>query len=174
MRLRDVGEFGLIARIERAARRAGAPSWVRVGIGDDAAVLRPRAGEDVVLTTDAFVHEVHFRLANESPRNVGRRALVANLSDLAAMGARPLGCTLALAAPADLRVERLDGIVAGLLYEARAHRCPPCRSRVNWWSAHADSLPSLPPRSSPLRRGKSPSATSRARACARRARAATS
>jgi thiamine-monophosphate kinase len=124
MQLRDLGEFGLIARIERAAERMGTPRWVRIGIGDDAAVLRPRDGEDVVLSTDAMVENVHFRFATQSARSIGRRALVANLSDLAAMGARPLGFTLALAAPATLPVRRIDGIVAGLLDEAATHRCP--------------------------------------------------
>jgi thiamine-monophosphate kinase len=122
--LRDVGEFGLIARIERAARRLPRARGVVLGIGDDAAVLRPRAGEDVVLTTDSLVQDVHFRLRDESPRTLGRRALVANLSDLAAMGARPLGFTVALVAPARLPLPVLDGLLAGLLREAAAHACP--------------------------------------------------
>jgi thiamine-monophosphate kinase len=123
MRLRDLGEFGLIERIERAAQRLGKPACVRIGIGDDAAVLRPRSGEDVVLSTDALVEGVHFRFEIESARSIGRRALVANLSDLAAMGARPLGFTFALAAPAHLPVSRVDGFVAGLLQESSAHGC---------------------------------------------------
>ncbi len=86
MRVCDLGEFGLIARIERAAARAGTGGGVALGIGDDAALLRTRAGEDVVVSTDVFVEDVHFRWCNESPRTIGRRALVANLSDLAAMG----------------------------------------------------------------------------------------
>ncbi len=125
MRLRDLGELGAIARIERAAARSmrRAPAVV-LGIGDDAAILRTRAGEDVVVTTDAAVEGVHFRLATQSARAIGRRALVANLSDLAAMGARPLGWLLALAAPPDLPVRTLDGLLAGLLREAAAHGCP--------------------------------------------------
>ena len=123
MQLGELGEFGLIERIERAARRLGKPRGVVIGIGDDAAVLRPRAGEDVALSTDALVEGVHFRFATQSARTVGRRALVANLSDLAAMGARPLGCTLALAAPAQLPVRLVDGVLAGLLLEADAHGC---------------------------------------------------
>jgi thiamine-monophosphate kinase len=125
VRLRDLGELGLIARIERAARRSRrGRNAVVLGIGDDAAILRARAGEDVVATTDAFVEGVHFRFATQSPRVIGRRALVANLSDLAAMGARPLGCLLALAAPPELPVRLLDGLLAGILREADAHRCP--------------------------------------------------
>jgi thiamine-monophosphate kinase len=124
MRLADLGEFGLIERIERAARRLPKSRAVAIGIGDDAAVLRLRSGEDAVLSTDAMVEGVHFRWATESARNVGRRALVANLSDLAAMGARPLGFTLALAAPARLPVRNVDGVLAGLLHEASVHGCP--------------------------------------------------
>jgi len=123
VRLRDLGERGLIARIERAAAKVSGRSVV-LGIGDDAALLRPRAGEDVVVSTDACVEDVHFRFANESPRTVGRRALVANLSDLAAMGARPSGFVLALGAPGDLPVGIVDGLVAGLLREAARHGCP--------------------------------------------------
>jgi len=122
--LRDLGEFGLIDRIARAARRLGTPRSVVIGIGDDAAVLRCRPEEDVVLSTDASVEHVHFRFETESPRNIGRRALVANLSDLAAMGARPLAFTLALNAPGSLPLRILDGLVAGLLQEAETHGCP--------------------------------------------------
>lgn len=123
MRLRDLGEFELIERITRSARRQK-PRGVVLGIGDDAAVLRPRAGEDVVVTTDASVENVHFRWETQDPRTIGRRALVANLSDLAAMGARPLGFTVALAAPGSLALRRIDGIAAGLDSEARQHGCP--------------------------------------------------
>jgi thiamine-monophosphate kinase len=122
--LRDLGEFGAIERIARAAGRIPTGRGVVLGIGDDAALLRPGAGEDAVVSADTFVEDVHFRWGSESPRGVGRRALVANLSDLAAMGARPLGFTLALAAPPALPVRRFDGVLAGLLHEAGAHRCP--------------------------------------------------
>ncbi len=122
MRLRDVGEFGLIARIARAAGRARGA--VVIGIGDDAAVLRARPGEDIAVTTDASVEGVHFRFDRQSPRHVGRFALAACLSDLAAMGARPLCFTAALAAPARLEVAVADGLCAGLLDLARRTRCP--------------------------------------------------
>jgi thiamine-monophosphate kinase len=124
VQLRDLGEFGLIDRIERAARRVGRSRAVVIGIGDDAAVLRPRSGEDIAVSTDALVEGVHFRFESQSARSIGRRALVANLSDLAAMGARPLGFTLALAAPPTLALRRVDGMLAGLLVEAAAHGCP--------------------------------------------------
>jgi len=124
MNLSDLGEFGVIDRIARAVRRMGVPRHVVIGMGDDAAVLRPRRGEDLVASTDAMVEGVHFRWSTMSPRTLGRRALVANLSDLAAMGARPLGFVCALAAPPDTPVARIDGLVAGLLAEAERHGCP--------------------------------------------------
>ncbi|RIL06324.1 MAG: hypothetical protein DCC71_07180, partial [Proteobacteria bacterium] len=105
VRLRDLGEFGLIARIEKAAGRARGAGVV-LGIGDDAAVLRARCGEDVVVSTDAVVEGVHFRWEWEPARAIGRRAMAAALSDLAAMGARPLGVVAALAAPPDLLAAR--------------------------------------------------------------------
>jgi thiamine-monophosphate kinase len=124
MQLRDLGEFGLIARIERAAAKLPGSPAVVLAIGDDAAVLRPRSGEDLVVTTDSLVENVHFRWRTQGARTVGRRAVAVNLSDLAAMGARPLGFTMALVVPPELAVRSLDGLVAGLLHEAREHACP--------------------------------------------------
>lgn len=123
-RLRDLGEFGLIDRIARLAGAHAPRPGVVVGIGDDAAVLRPPAGEDLVVTTDAAVEGVHFRLDQETPRTAGRRALVANLSDLAAMGAHPLGFVFALALPHTTPVAVPLGLVRGLLDMARRHGCP--------------------------------------------------
>lgn len=126
MRLRDVGEFGLIERIERALQRAGSASGhsVVLGIGDDAAVLRLRAGEDVVVSTDALVEGVHFRWEHESAPSIGRRAMAAALSDLAAMGARPLGVVIAMAAPPSLELARIDGLVRGLAMAAHRWEAP--------------------------------------------------
>jgi len=124
MRLRELGEFGLIERIARAAKRRGVPRGVVLGIGDDAALLRLRAREELAVSVDACFADVHFRLRNESPRTLGRRALAASLSDLAAMGARPLGCLLAMAAPPDFDVRSAEAIVAGVLAEGARHACP--------------------------------------------------
>lgn len=125
--LREIGEFALIARIEALARVAFAgvrvPSVV-LGIGDDAALLRLRPGEAVVVTTDALVEGVHFDFAQETPRVAGRRALAANLSDLAAMGARPLGFVVALAAPAATPVAHALGLARGMLDLALRFECP--------------------------------------------------
>ena len=123
MKLRDLGEFGLIARIERLAGRVQG-SRVALGIGDDAALLRPRAGETWALTTDACVEGVHFRFAQEPPSRIGRRALTANLSDLAAMGARPVAFSLAFAAPPSLDAAVALALVRGAVAEGAARGCP--------------------------------------------------
>jgi thiamine-monophosphate kinase len=122
--LRELGEFGLIDRIARAAARSGRGRDVELGIGDDAALFRIRPGERVVASTDALFEGVHFRLRGESPQSVGRRALVASLSDLAAMGSRPLGCLLALGVRPATPVRTLDALIAGLLEAASRYGCP--------------------------------------------------
>ena len=119
--LRAVGEFGLIEALRRRARAS--PRW-RVGIGDDAAVLRPRAGRELVLTCDALIEDVHFRWRSTSAPALARKALMVNLSDLSAMGAAPLGFLLALGLPARTRSERLDGFVTALLRAAADADCP--------------------------------------------------
>ncbi|GAA6143735.1 thiamine-phosphate kinase [Hydrogenophaga sp. 5NK40-0174] len=118
----STGEFDLIARhfTGRAARQAN--TWVRMGIGDDAAVLAPEPGHQMVISTDMLVEGRHF-FADVSPEALGHKALAVNLSDLAAMGARPLGFTLALALPAadDAWLEKF---AEGMFALAEAHNCP--------------------------------------------------
>lgn len=116
-RLRDLGEFGFI---ERVKRRFGGP--VRpgeTGIGDDAAVLRPPRGK-VVLSTDLLVEGTHFDFRYFLPEELGWRALMANLSDLAAMGASPVCYLVALAAPPETPVRVLDGIFRGMSRAGRS------------------------------------------------------
>lgn len=125
-RSRTLTELGEADLIERIARRAGRPKgsdWPR-SIGDDAAILRPRVGWDLVLSVDAVVEDVHFRFGRETPRAVGRRALIVNLSDLAAMGALPVGCLLGLTAPRTLPVPVFDGLIEGIVEEAARAGCP--------------------------------------------------
>jgi thiamine-monophosphate kinase len=109
----DVGERALVARIRE--RVPAFPDWVTVGIGDDAAVLEPGRNTLEVITTDALVEGVHFDRAFVPPRAIGHRALAANLSDLAAMGARPRAALLSLALPDALPLETFDGLIDGLL-----------------------------------------------------------
>jgi thiamine-monophosphate kinase len=92
---------------------------VLLGIGDDAALLAPPPGEALVATVDAVVEGVHFD-ARFAPEDVGWKALAVNLSDLAAMGARPLWALCALATPRDGDARRLGRVGRGLAACARA------------------------------------------------------
>ena len=98
------GEFDFIERVRRrelARLTDDKHSTLLKGIGDDAAVLRPRAGFDLVLTADLLVEGVDFRLGKgwTTPRDLGHKALAVSLSDAAAMGARPRFCLLSLGVP---------------------------------------------------------------------------
>lgn len=84
----------------RAAR--GAKGGLRVGIGDDAAVLSVRRGEELVITTDFSLEDVHFRRNWHAPEAVGHKCLARGLSDIAAMGARPVAAFVSLAVPREL------------------------------------------------------------------------
>lgn len=90
-----IEEFDLIARFFRPL---AADSPYALGLQDDAAVLQPGEGNEVVVTTDSLSENVHFR-SEDAPETVAARALGSNMSDLAAMGAEPIGYTLAVAAP---------------------------------------------------------------------------
>jgi len=94
-----------------------------LGLRDDAALLRPAAGADLVLTKDALVAGVHF-FADDPPAAIARKALRVNLSDLAAKGATPLGFLLALALPGDWSAPWLAAFAAGLGEDARTYACP--------------------------------------------------
>jgi thiamine-monophosphate kinase len=111
---RDVGEFGLIARV--IDRLASSPAVV-LGPGDDAAVVATPDGR-VVATTDVRVEGVHFRRDWSSGYDVGRKAAAANLADIAAMGARGTALLVGLAAPADLPVSWSLELTDGLRDEA--------------------------------------------------------
>jgi thiamine-monophosphate kinase len=89
-------EAELIAYLRR---RIGSHPSLRLGIGDDAAVLCMGGAEECVMTVDMLMDHVDFELAAADPRRVGRKALAVNLSDLAAMAARPLAGVVALALP---------------------------------------------------------------------------
>ena len=112
-----LSEFDLIDRYFRAcgAKR----SDVRVGVGDDAAILACPAGTDLVAAVDSLVDGVHFPHGSP-PASVGHRALAVNLSDLAAMGARPAWALLALTLP-EADEAWLSEFAEGMAALARAH-----------------------------------------------------
>jgi thiamine-monophosphate kinase len=123
------GEVELLRLIRRRAQ-GSKTAELRLGIGDDCAILRPRAGEEIVVTTDLSLEGRHFRLDTHPPESVGHRALARGLSDLAAMGARPLAAFLSLAVPPELTVRNQGGkswterFYDGLFALAKVHKTP--------------------------------------------------
>lgn len=115
--LAGMGEFGFIDRI---AGRVPADADA-LGIGDDAAVVEMSAGSRLVATVDTLVSDVHFRWEWSSPADVGWKSVVVNVSDLAAMGARPRWLLVALAAPGDTSTDVLDGLYTGMTEAADAY-----------------------------------------------------
>lgn len=116
---RRSGELELIRRIRTEARHTGGKPPVALGIGDDCAILRLHAGHELLVTTDFSLETRHFLRGLQPARSAGHRCLARGLSDLAAMGARPLAAFLSLALPRGLQQSRggrdwLDGFLAGL------------------------------------------------------------
>ncbi len=132
---KTAGERELIAAIRKRAGqlRAGdrKKGILHLGIGDDCAVLRPRRGEELVVTTDLSLENVHFRRDWHPPQSIGHRCLARGLSDLAAMGARPEAAFLSLALPAELTGSGgssseswMQAFFDGLMALAERHRVP--------------------------------------------------
>ena len=112
--VRNVGEFGLIELLRAALPpTAVAGSSLPIGIGDDAAVWRPAAGEAIVVTTDSLIEGVHFRLDWTDWESLGHKMLAVNLSDLAAMGAAPRLAVLTLGLRGDERIADLRTLYRG-------------------------------------------------------------
>jgi thiamine-monophosphate kinase len=164
------GEQALIAALRTRTGHSGPAAGVRLGIGDDCAILRPPRGHQIVVTTDFSLETVHFRRDWHSPESAGHRCLARGLSDLAAMGAIPLAAFLSLALPPELLAGKpswRDHFLAGFL--ALADRCHvplaggdtaqsprhPSARKANSGHALADIvlLGSAPPRELLLRSG---------------------
>jgi thiamine-monophosphate kinase len=147
---REMGELELIERIRSgwgaAGRGAGGavgrgaggaagcgsrslPRNLALGIGDDCAILRPPRGHELLVTTDFTLEGRHFRRDLHPPESVGHRTLARGLSDLAAMGARPLAAFLSLALPTEMLSTRagrvwVERFFAGLRSLADRHAVP--------------------------------------------------
>ncbi len=105
-KVKDIGEQGLLEKLQRFC-----PSEI---IGDDAAVLVTDSEQSLVVTTDMLVDGVHFSHVTTSAEDAGWRAAAANLSDLAAMGAYPLGITVGLGLPGDINVSWVESLYQGM------------------------------------------------------------
>ncbi len=114
MRIRDLGEFGLIDRIARSLPPPG--EGVIVGIGDDVAVLRS-SDRYTLATCDIQVEGVHFLGDKISPYQLGRKVVAINVSDIAAMGGIPRYLLVSLVLPKETEVEFVDGLYEGMREE---------------------------------------------------------
>jgi thiamine-monophosphate kinase len=94
-----------------------------LGLADDAAVITPPPGSDLVVTTDGVIAGVHF-FPNDPPGSIARKALRVNLSDLAAKGAKPMGFVISIALPAGTDAAFLAGFAAELGEDAARYGCP--------------------------------------------------
>jgi thiamine-monophosphate kinase len=94
---------------------------VRVGIGDDCAVLEPQPGAKLIATTDLLIEDVHFRRRWAEPADLGWKAMAVNLSDIAAMGGRPRWALVALAGSEGTTTEEIDAFYSGALELASTH-----------------------------------------------------
>src|SRR5215211_1182094 len=93
-----------------------------LGIGDDAAVIRQRAGRETVITADLLIEEIDFRLDTTTPRLLGHKALAVSLSDIAAMGARPRHALLSLGVPREIwRSDFVDEFYEGFFALAETY-----------------------------------------------------
>ena len=116
------GERALIAALKAQAAVQGGVRGVRVGIGDDCAILRVPRGHELAVTTDLLLETTHFRRDWHTPEATGHRCLARGLSDLAAMGATPLAAFLSFAIPADLADAWTTRFLSGLLALASASK----------------------------------------------------
>ncbi len=111
----ELGEFPLIDAIQEVlARRLPSPEGVPLAVGDDAALLSPRPDTWLVVTVDRMVAGLHFLPEASTPRQWGWRAAQVNLSDLAAMGARPRWALLSLSLPPTTPVAAVLAFYEGL------------------------------------------------------------
>ena len=115
------GEFDLIERFFKQRSVDHPNSAIALGIGDDCALINPNNSQQIAISTDMLVEGRHF-LVGADPYLLGRKCLAVNLSDLAAMGASPLGFTLAIALP-EVKVDWLESFSNGLWDMANEHDC---------------------------------------------------
>jgi len=119
MKLKEIGEFGLIARLKDKVYRPD--QRVIAGIGDDAAAVQVSGGQLLLLTTDVLVERVHFDRRIQSFRQIGWRTMVANVSDIAAMGGLPRHALVSICLPGTVSVEDTEEIYDGMQAVAAEH-----------------------------------------------------
>ncbi len=117
-RVSDIGEFGLIRRIGDLLNKDGIRSErVTLGIGDDTASFVPRPGYELLVTCDCVVEGRHYLPGKISPLDLGRRAMALNISDIGAMGGRPLYALISLGLRTEIFVQDIEEMYRGFLQE---------------------------------------------------------
>jgi thiamine-monophosphate kinase len=117
-RVSDIGEFGLIRRISNLLKKEGIRSErITVGIGDDTASFIPRPGYELLVTCDCMVEGRHYLPKFIRPLDVGRRAMTLNISDIGAMGGRPLYALVSLGLKGETFVQDIEEMYRGFLVE---------------------------------------------------------
>jgi len=117
MKISEIGEFGLINRISKDTIIN--PKNILLGIGDDCAAYYVSSDKIVLTTCDMLVENIHFTLSTCSPRQLGRKAMAVNISDIAAMGGIPRNALLSLGTSSDTSVEFIEQLADGIKEEAR-------------------------------------------------------
>jgi thiamine-monophosphate kinase len=112
MKIKEIGEFGFINRIKQDT--VVKPQNILRPIGDDSAVYSIDNGKVNLITTDMLIENVHFLMNRITPEDLGYKAIAVNLSDIAAMGARPEHAFISLGIPGDIPVDYLDSFYAGM------------------------------------------------------------
>jgi thiamine-monophosphate kinase len=117
-----MGETEIVTSIRKLAEAAHHDPALLKGIGDDCAIFRPTARDDLVFTSDFLLEGRHFTRLTHSPADIGHKALARSLSDLAAMGAEPAFCLVSLAVPGDLTGSWIGRFYKGLLALAAKYK----------------------------------------------------
>jgi len=112
LKINEIGEFGLIESIKKDCITS--LKGVVKGIGDDCAVFHSSPGRVLLLTTDMLAEDIHFLRNTITPHQLGWKAIAVNLSDIAAMGGRPLVALISLAVPAQTEVEEIKELYRGM------------------------------------------------------------
>lgn len=115
----SLGEFGLINRLTENLEKSNASTIL--GVGDDAAVLRPDTNSDVLVTTDLLLENIHFDLTYVPLKHLGYKAAVVNFSDIYAMGGAPKQITVSLGISSRFTVEHIEELYAGMRLACSEH-----------------------------------------------------
>lgn len=120
MKIKGIGEFGLIDRIKKNIKLFS--NDVIVGIGDDAAVLEYDKNNYMLFTTDMLVENGHFSIKYSTPHQIGMKAIEQNVSDIASMGGLPKFAVISLALPNNIDVKFVDGLYAGINNKSKKYK----------------------------------------------------